>query len=297
MRFRDAKDIFLRSKKAAGATESTIRDYTSSIRNFCRYAVNQEVYSIEDVTPKLIEEYLISKREGNSSLTVFGAFRDMRVWFRWLAKRGYLETCPVDLVDTPKKGRYETRVFTPKEINIIFNSFDKQSFFGYRDFAMCKTLLGTGLRRGEIVNLLDDDMLDRIFRVIGKGNKYRAVPIPNELMGILGHYITMRNKLYPEAEYLFVNARGMKMDKEGLSMVMRRLKKRTGIQGDRVSCHTFRHTFATMFLENGGSVAYLQKILGHSSLATTEKYLHLQTNGIKHEHAMYNPLDNKDWMI
>ena len=270
MRFREARDIFLRSKKAAGASDDTIRDYTSSIRNFCRFAVNQEVYSIEDVTPRLIEEYLISKRDGNSSLTVFAAFRDMRVWFRWLVKKEYLATCPTDSVDTPKKGRQETRVFTPKEIGTIFHSFDKQTFFGYRDFAICKTLLGTGLRRGELVNLLDEDMTDMVFRVIGKGNKYRAVPIPNELVGILRHYITMRNEHYPEAEYLFVNARGLKMDKEALSMVMRRVKERTGIQGDRVSCHTFRHTFATMFLENGGSVAYLQKILGHSSLATRE---------------------------
>lgn len=296
MRFRDARDIFLRSKKAAGSSDDTIRDYTSSIRNFCRFAVNQDVDSIEEVTPQLIEEYLISKRD-RSSLTVFAAFRDMRVWFRWLVKKGYLESCPTDSVDTPKKGRQETRVFTPKEIKIIFNSFDKQTFFGYRDYTMCKTLLGTGLRKNEIVNLLDDDMVDMVFRVIGKGNKYRAVPIPNELMGILRHYISLREELYPEAEYLFVNARGTKMNKEGLAMVMRRLKERTGIQGRRVSCHTFRHTFATMFLENGGSVAYLQKILGHSSLATTEKYLHLQTQGIKHEHAMYNPLDNKDWMI
>ena len=299
MRFRDAKDLFIHAKKAAGMSPETIRDYESSIKNFCLFAVNKGVYSAEDVSPRLIEEYLIFKRRGgkNSPLTVFDSYRDMRTWFRWLKKKNYMPECPIDEVDAPRKGRQETRVFTVKEIGIIFSSFNKKSFFGYRDFCICKTLLGTGLRRAELVNLKDEDMVGNMFRVIGKGNKYRAVPIPNELSSILGHYISMRNELYPDAKYLFVNATGKGLGKEGLSMVMRRVKERTGIQGERVSCHTFRHTFATMFLENGGSIAYLQKILGHSSISTTEKYLHLQTSGIRHEHAMYNPLDNKDWMI
>jgi site-specific recombinase XerD len=79
-------------------------------------------------------------------------------------------------------------------------------------------------------------------------------------------------------------------------MLFQKLKKDLKITGEKVSCHTFRHTFAKNYLLNGGDIFSLQKILGHADLETTKLYLNLNDGEMKMQHAKFNPLDNKDWL-
>lgn len=82
-----------------------------------------------------------------------------------------------------------------------------------------------------------------------------------------------------------------------MASLFKRLKDKSGVTGERVSCHTWRHTFAKAYLRNGGDVFSLQKILGHSDLATTKLYLSLDNDEVKEQYNRYNPFDNIEWML
>ena len=96
---------------------------------------------------------------------------------------------------------------------------------------------------------------------------------------------------------LFVTPRvTRKMTNSCLNILFQKLKKNLKLTGEKISCHTWRHTFAKNYLLNGGDIFSLQKILGHADIVTTKNYLHLNEKEVKLQHAKYNPLDNKDWL-
>lgn len=98
-------------------------------------------------------------------------------------------------------------------------------------------------------------------------------------------------------KWLFVTPRATRrMTTSCLAVLFQKLKKTLKITGEKVSCHTWRHTFAKTYLLNGGDIFSLQKILGHADIVTTKNYLNLNEKEIKTQHAKFNPLDNKDWL-
>ena len=112
-------------------------------------------------------------------------------------------------------------------------------------------------------------------------------------------YMSMRED-YLEGDpckWLFVTPRDTRrMTTSCMAVLFQKLKKTLNITGEKVSCHTWRHTFAKNYLLNGGDIFSLQKILGHADIVTTKNYLHLNEKEVKLQHAKYNPLDNKDWL-
>ena len=96
---------------------------------------------------------------------------------------------------------------------------------------------------------------------------------------------------------LFVTRSGSPITYSTIQSMFKRLKINTGLKGERISSHTWRHTFAKNYLLNGGDVFSLQRIMGHSDISTTRKYLNLDENEVKQQHDKFNPLDNLDWLI
>jgi len=150
------------------------------------------------------------------------------------------------------------------------------TWWGCRDRAIILTLLLTGIRLEELASLTltSINLNDHYIKVLGKGNKERKVYIEKRLAKVLIDWLIVRSRLAGEDNNaLWVTGRGEKLSAEGIKTVIKRLGKRAGITDVRVSAHTFRHTFAINMLRAGKDVRYLQAILGHSSLKSTEIYV------------------------
>jgi len=155
------------------------------------------------------------------------------------------------------------------------------------------------LRKQEVCNLnIVDVNFDTTFiKVHGKGNKERLVPMGFGIVKIIRDYMKWRKYIETDENALFTTVEGKRIGLWTMQSIFRRIKKKSGLTGERISCATSRHTFAKDYLLNGGDIFSLQKILGHSNIATTKKYLNLNENEVREQYQKFNPLDNRDWML
>ena len=303
MDFKTGKQVFLKAKQSQMVTSATYKYYNTWLRDFFLYAMDMGAYSVEQVRPNILEGYLIHLKTNRKvrNITINDSYRAIRAFFKFMVKNRYIDYCVTDDVQAPRIEKKMTRTFTAKEIKQILNSFDKSSFIGLRDYTIMETLFGTGIRKMELCGLkLSDLNFDSGFlHVPGKGNKERLVPIGNSLSRTLRAYLTrlQEETMDNVPSTLFVTRSGAPITYSTIQSMFKRLKLNTGLKGERISSHTWRHTFAKNYLLNGGDVFSLQKIMGHSDISTTRKYLNLNENEIKQQHDKFNPLDNLDWLI
>jgi len=157
--------------------------------------------------------------------------------------------------------------------------------------------LKVGDRVSELVNIDIDDinLNEGLIKIrAGKGNKEQVLPIGSVVRKLLWKYLNCfrPQPLTTKIHGLLLNSDGLKLTRNGVQQMLRRCGRRAGISGVRCSPHTFRHTFAKNYLVNGGDIFSLQKILGHSSLASVRSYLNLFGTDIKKLHQKYSPADN-----
>lgn len=178
----------------------------------------------------------------------------------------------------------------------MFDAFDLSTEIGIRDYVILCLLLDTGIRRSELITLRVQDVHDTYIRVVGKGDKERQVGINPELSTLLWKYINKyRHPHNPDESALFLaigaGRYGFPLSRGGLGTLMERMKNLTGIGDVRLSSHTFRHTFAKMYLQSGGDLFSLSREMGHSDIRTTQHYLEdfRSEEAVKH-HNMHSPL-------
>lgn len=298
-----AKRIFITAKKSESVTISTLETYERGLKRFFDYLIEQDVLDLNKVDSGIIREFLISLRaKGLKGITTHQYFRILRTFFKFLFQEDYLTKNPMVNVKPPKIEQKEMRTFTSQEITKILGAFNKDDFIGMRNYCITCLLFSTGIRKTELSDLTiaDINITNDLIRIAnGKGQKERAAPIGRVLKKTLIKYISMREE-YLEGDpckWLFITPRdARKMTTSCMSVLFQKLKKTLGITGEKVSCHTWRHTFAKTYLLNGGDIFSLQKILGHADIVTTKNYLNLNEKEIKMQHAKFNPLDNKDWL-
>jgi len=302
MDIRTAKRVFLTAKQAQGVTGRTLEVYTTELNRFFEFAVARNLYDVADITADIIREFLNSLKSSNKlrNITIHRYFRELRTLFLFLYREDYIAVNPMKHIEAPKIEQKQMRTFTGKEISTLLNSFDKNDFFGMRNYCIMATFFSTGIRKMELLNLRTADLniTNDLIRIDGKGNKERYVPIGKTLRRIFIQYQKMRIVYLADesCHWLFPNRAKQKMTNSGINMLFQKLKTELKLTGEKVSSHTWRHTFAKNYLLNGGDVFSLQKIMGHADLETTRGYLSLNDEEMKLQHARYNPLDNKDWL-
>lgn len=163
--------------------------------------------------------------------------------------------------------------------------------------AIVLLLLDSGIRVSECKEIeLDDVNLENGCIMIrnGKGSKERIVPVGSLVQKTLWKYIKQfrPQPLTQQVKALFLSDKGLPLTRNGIQQMLRRYGKRAGINGIRCSPHTLRHTFAKNYLLNGGDIFSLQKMLGHSSLASVRLYVNLFATDIKKQHQRFSPVDN-----
>ena len=284
-------------------SKRTMDTYSFQIKRFVLFLDRKYgKMDLEDISPECIRGFIADQyNKGYSPTTVHGTYRCINTFFRFLYGDGYIPRNPMENIPKPKVPKKHARTFNTEEIKKILSCFRLDSFCGIRNYTIVNLLFGTGMRRMEMLNLTlsDVDLTESKICVMGKGNIERNISITQTLRTILRRYIKAREEhlkhIGETNEYLLVTKEGRHMSQWTLKELFKKIKEDTGIKGNRVSPHTWRHTFAKTFLLNGGNLFALQKILGHSDITTTQIYVEYTDKELPAQMGRYSPLESKRW--
>ena len=280
---------YMLEQRIRGNSDKTLKYYEYVFVKFKKYCNCTLVSEIDLPTCK---KYLICLMDcGINSVSVQSYVRGFRAFLSWLYSCGYLtENLSLEF-KLPKAHKAVINILTSKEIDLLLSYFDTSSFLGSRNLSICLLMLGSGLRCGEVVSLECECVhLDEKYVIVdGKCDKERIVPISQEMVYKLLDYISKRDfdKNRQRCRMFFCMSDGEPITNETVKNLFRDLKRINGLE--RIYPHLLRHTFATMYLENGGNIYSLQRILGHTSLEMVKRYLHMSRYAILKDFDRFSP--------
>jgi integrase/recombinase XerD len=272
------------------------------IREFIAWAAERGVTHPSQVSRAVLERYQrwlyhYRKRDG-APLSVNGQrckLVPLRGYFRWLTKTAEIAANPAADLDLPRKiKRLPRTVLTAEEAERVMAGVDIATPIGLRDRAMLEVLYATGMRRQELATLeLGDIEAERCVVLIreGKGGKDRLLPLGERALYWVSEYLERgRPQLAWNAEEktLFLGAEGRPLSALWLSTVMARRVDAAAL-GKRGGCHLWRHTMATLMLEGGADIRFIQAMLGHAELSTTQIYTQVAIRQLQRVHALTHP--------
>ncbi|MFD2702762.1 tyrosine-type recombinase/integrase [Paenibacillus shunpengii] len=290
--FKAALATFLKDCSDRNLSPRTLEYYTEIVTDLTQQLNKLSVFRPVDVKTAHIMDIVVQKREGRSDETINKYIRGWKAFFNFLRNNGYLMDSPFDNVKKIKSEKKLIHTFNVQQIKALLDTPNRNTFTGMRTYTIMLTFLDTGIRLSELENLKTTDIYwkERQFRVYGKGRKERLVPFSATLDKQLREYLAYRGPL--DHDYVFINIDNKPFLKRGIQQAIKEVGKESGIRGVRVSCHTFRHTFAKQYIINGGDAFSLQRILGHTSLDMVRVYVAMFGVDLSAQHAKYSPLEH-----
>lgn len=274
-------------------SQNTLAAYKSDILPYLAYLKDKKIPAAK-VEHLQISEYLWQRKRLNfSSRTLVRELESIKAFHKFLFLEEISQKDPGAKVNSPKLISKLPVILTRRNLERMLSSIPQKKEVDIRFKAMLELLYATGLRVSELVGLkLNQINLDSSFvRVIGKGKKERIVPLGGPAKSAVRRYLEMRDKKFRgqelEKDALFITKYGKKMTRNEFWRQLKNFSSKSGL--NFVSPHTIRHSFATHLLEGGADLRSVQELLGHSSLATTQIYTHLETKLLKESHKKYHP--------
>ncbi|MFV0534436.1 MAG: site-specific tyrosine recombinase XerC [Cumulibacter sp.] len=295
-------DKFLEWMRVTNYSERTVENRQLYLSYFIIWAEDRGLTRPTEITKPILERYQrflyhYRKQDGQplSFRSQHSRLVPVRAWFKWLTKNNHILYNPASELELPRlERRLPKHVLTIREAETVLATVNLLDPLGTRDRAILETLYSTGIRRMEVVNLKLYDMdVDRGTLMVrqGKGKKDRMVPIGERAIGWINKYITdVRPGLIidPNDTTLFLTHLGEAFTTNRLTQMVREYVDAADI-GKRGSCHLFRHTMATLMLENGADVRFIQAMLGHAKLETTQIYPQVSIRKLKEIHEATHP--------
>jgi len=293
---------FFEAQAMTGKTARTVETYAQSLGYFVRWALERGLARPGEITRPMVERYqrhLFTYRKETGEALSFSSqqyrLTAVQLFFRWLARRRYIEASPAAELEIPRaKRRLPKDVLTPEEAELVLAQPDLATPEGLRDRTIMEVLYSTGMRRLELVGLKLWDV-DRehgtVFIRLGKGAKDRIVPIGERALAWLARYEADARPAWapsPDSGQIFFSPAGEPIRPNFLTVMAHRMIEAAGVK-KHGACHIFRHTMATAMLENGADIRFIQQILGHESLETTQIYTRVSIRQIREVHAATHP--------
>lgn len=277
-------------------SDNTLEAYISDLNKLKHFSENElEGTSPSDISYSEIQEYLFHlSKQKISERSQARWISSVKTFFKYLVEDEIRDDNPSALLESPKLGIYLPDTLSFEEINTLINAIDFDSDLGIRNHCILEILYGCGLRVTELINLKISNInfKEKYIKVEGKGDKIRLVPLADYTAEIIKKYMnSVRvfgkiNKKYEDI--LILNSRGASMSRVMVFIIIKDLVLKAGIN-KKISPHTFRHSFATHLLQNGADLRFIQEMLGHSSITTTEIYTHLETEELRDVILNYHP--------
>jgi len=277
-----------------GLSRNTIESYGRDLRVFLDFVEGRGIRSFRQVTRGDVLAFLKELQgRGLSVRSVSRALISLRGLFRFLLLEGHLEEDPVEEMEVPRPPRSLPHVLSLQEVERILEAPDPGTPLGVRDRAMLELLYATGMRVSELAGLAPEgvDIQVGFVRVKGKGDKERVIPIGEVARERLDIYLREgRPRLLKgrESPYLFVNRQGRGLSRQGIWKLIKRYALQAGVLTP-ITPHTLRHSFATHLLERGADLRFVQVMLGHADIGTTQIYTHLNQEYLRKIYQQYHP--------
>ena len=299
------KRSFLQWMRMRNNSPRTIEQWEYTIRRFNDWCAEREISCVTEVTHDLLaayRRYLFHYRNAKTNKplkfsTQTSYLMSLRRWFVWLHEENVVPVNPAEKLQLPKEEkRLPTGSLTVDEVETVLNAVDVTTELGIRNRAILETFYSTGIRCGELTALQVYDLqAERRVLTIhqGKGGKDRVVPIGERALKWVQKYqADIRPKLAEKTNtsVLFLSQRGRPFGRNNMSLLVKEYLNAAGIK-KRGSCHLFRHSAATLMMENGADLRSLQEFLGHERLNTTQIYTHVSIKRLQDVHRKTHPAE------
>lgn len=280
-------------KETRNASESTVDSYQRDLRKLRDYLLEHGVSDVQSVTSTNLNSYVLHlEKQGLSSATVSRNVASMKAFFHYACRMRQIENDPSEQVKAPHIEKKAPGVLSVEETARLLEQPSGSSAKELRDRAMLELLYATGMRVSELISLrLGDVQLALEYVVCRDADKERVIPFGESARRALERYlengrgVLLKNQ---ESDYLFVNCSGRPMSRQGFWKLLKHYASMAGITAD-ITPHTLRHSFAVHLVQNGADLKAVQEMLGHADIATTQRYLHVDTNRVSRVYHAAHP--------
>ena len=290
-----------------GKSYNTIKSYKKDILQFIEYIDKNEGIKdfdeVEIITFRSFIAYLNSDSNENDEKSsssvgkrsINRKISALRTFFKYLNEQEIVKNNKVGYISMPKFEKGLPTVLNKDDIDKIRAVINTDKITGVRDRLIVELLYSSGIRASELIDMSEHmiNMSEREIRVIGKGDKERITFFSQNAEKWLKHYIDLKKRDYKnyDSSVIFVNSRGEKLNSRSLRRLITDYAKKADINKE-VTPHVFRHSFATTLLNKGIDIRYLQELLGHSSISTTQIYTHVSKALLREVYMSAHPLVN-----
>ena len=291
--------IYLRDER--GRSPHTVRAYLADLRDLFNFAIERGCNSPTDLTLPLLRAWLAALHGGGQArATIARKAASARAFTAWALRRGYTETDFGVRLASPQVSRTLPTVLDVDQATAVMDHAGVASDDGdpqaVRDRCVVELLYATGIRVSELcgIDLRDVDLGRRTVRVIGKGDKERVVPFGVPAAQAISAWLEVRAQLAKPAsgKALFIGARGGRLDQRAVRTTVGRLTLAAGVP--KLAPHGLRHTAATHVLEGGADLRAVQELLGHATMATTQRYTHVSVERLRKSFVQAHPRAEDD---
>ena len=281
--------VYLESIKKYSS--NTIINYELDLEKFELY-LKLKHKNYKNILYKDVLDFINYLNDNHESTSINRCLSSLRSFYNYLISKNIVKDNPFKLVRGMKTPKKLPNYFKYNEYVELINSIDTNTILGIRNKCIFEVLLCTGCRVNELVNITlnNIDINSREIKVLGKGNKERIVYLGSYAVDSIKEYLRVRSELLNNKtnNYLFLNHLGNKLTTRGIREIIDKilLKSSTNL---KLTPHTFRHSFATMLLNEGCDLKSVQELLGHVSLSTTSIYTHISKEELKRVYLHTNP--------
>ncbi len=268
----------------------TLKAYRIDLTQYQLYIGNQ------DATKEIIEKYLATLHQKYKPKTVKRKIASIKAFYNFMEDEAILSENPfrrvkVKFKENMKLPRIIPRAEIERLLNFVYGPQEKNSKWQLRDIAVIEIFFATGARVYEISNLRADciDLSSGTIKILGKGGKERYIQVGTpDIIEVLKRYYAKFQQEINESGYFFINQRGNRFSEQSIRNMLRKYTLLSGIDRN-ITPHMFRHSFATYLIEEGVDVSCVQQILGHSSIKTTQIYIHIAAKKQAEILRVYHP--------
>lgn len=282
-----------------GLSTNTISAYKTDVSEYCNYLNKTlQIANLEDVNRDDIINFISYLFDRNiKPKSIARKISSIKMFHKFLYLNNYLNENIANFIEQPKIEKKLPDVLSVEEIDLLLASFKENDKYQFRNKTMVELMYSTGLRVSELVNLnIEDIHLTMGFlKCKGKGSKERIVPIGKKGVDLLNRYLNIyRNKFNVnyDNQILFLNKNGTRLSRQSFWKILKDHSKKCNININ-ISPHKLRHSFATHLLENNVDIRFIQELLGHSNISTTQIYTHINSKRLNQVIEMYHPRNTK----
>jgi integrase/recombinase XerD len=273
-----------------GLSKNTALAYRTDILKFIKFAEKINI-PFEKLEHHDITDFLWKiKNKGAKPRSIYRLIESIKQFYKFLTSENLTSNNPAIYLTPPRIPENLPNMLTFDEVSILLNSINADNETNIRNRAMLELLYATGLRISELVGLKfsNINLDDQFVKIIGKGSKERLIPFGNKAKNFINIYIAKRKPALDKNDYVFISRLGKKLSRVEFWRQLKNIAKNAGLVKN-ITPHSLRHSFASHLLAGGADIRFVQEMLGHSSIATTQIYTHLDKEQIIRQHKRFHP--------